>query len=169
MMLAWPHPTTRQVAWHEAGHVASLLLNDWPPVLVRVDNVPGEKLLGHLKVDWDNRDLNEASVRDLLDSVMQGPLSDGQPVHFDHDWPLDPDTWDDNRRDAQQIVLPDRVVEPRPRRIPDRRLPRGRERTPTPIQTMQVGVYTALVDREMLIQTELIELSKTVMSEHKET
>jgi len=91
----------REVAVHEAYHVASLLLDGLPPILARIDLWPGEEQAGVTKLDWEHNAPVPETLRKVLIAIMLGPMSDGDQSL--NDWPVDPTSWTDNRRDAEQI------------------------------------------------------------------
>jgi hypothetical protein len=75
----------RQVRVHEASHAAHLLLRDWPPAFVRVDQ-PNQRLIGSVRPDWTCRDIDADAMALLLGAVLQGPLADG--VKLLEPWPI---------------------------------------------------------------------------------
>jgi hypothetical protein len=96
-------PSARALAWHEAGHAAALCVVGWPPAWVRID-WPSDSLLGSVGPDWESRDPDERTMRELLVSVLQGPISDGE--RRISDWPILPEQWKaGNRRDAEQAAF----------------------------------------------------------------
>jgi hypothetical protein len=80
-------PSTREVAWHEAGHVAAQLCFGRLPREARVD-WPDERTLGRTAVDWASG-VDRDSADAVLISTLMGPLGDSTP-NWPPDWPIDP-------------------------------------------------------------------------------
>ena len=158
------HPTTRSICWHESGHATSLLLAGWRRWPSRRQPARAA-LVGRTVPDWERRAIDAPALRALLAAVLQGPLSDGQSVHFDHDWPLDAGTWEDNGADAEQIVFLVDLLGLRHtdylhavfRAVADGRRPEFR--------ALQAAVCRRLEDVELLVRSELIEIAAAVIGE----
>lgn len=148
-------PSTRSTCYHEAAHAASLILNGWPPKVVRVDMPRG--LLGSCKVDWDARDPSDTgTLRLALISVLCGPMSDGENVT---QWY--PDAWPENRDGQQAKYLSEElgldevawgfVCYKAARQCRDRHF-----------RTLQVAIAQRLEDVEIVGQAELIAMAKDI-------
>lgn len=97
-------PGLREVCMHEASHASSLIFSGMPPVLTRVDVWPGADLLGATRPDWDTHGADPPALREVLSSVLAGPILDAEP-ELDS-WPIRPDTWaDGNRKDGEQAAF----------------------------------------------------------------
>jgi hypothetical protein len=97
-------PTDRVRAVHESAHASAFILAGWPPAVVRTD-FP-DTLAGSCRPDWDARDINEQSMRDLLIALLQGPIIEGVPLTYDRiGWPLDVDHFEASgcAQDAAQL------------------------------------------------------------------
>ena len=97
-------PRTDSTVWHEASHAASLCLSGLVPVLVRCD-WPTQTQLGSVRFDWTAFEPSELVMREILVSLLQGPLAEGEVL--DHwDWPIDPDAvTPECRKDAEQAAF----------------------------------------------------------------
>jgi hypothetical protein len=94
---AWPG--SREVARHEAHHVAGLCLAGMVPKQVRTD-WPEADLAGLVSVDWgDGPDRDKA--KQVLVAILLGAMSEG--CEGWQDWPIDPERLPAAaRRDAEQ-------------------------------------------------------------------
>lgn len=95
-------PTGREIASHEAHHVAALLLAGLPPREVRID-WPTRNSVGATYVDWgDGPDREKA--RAVLRAILVGGMCNGFDG-WDH-WPIDPERVPVGaRRDAEQARM----------------------------------------------------------------
>ena len=93
------YPSGREVAQHEAHHVAGLCLAGMVPKQVRTD-WPGADLAGLVSVDWgDGPDRDKA--KHVLVAILVGAMTEGCAGW--QEWPIDPDRLPQAaRRDAEQ-------------------------------------------------------------------
>ena len=93
------YPSGREVARHEARHVAALCLAGMVPKQVRTD-WPGADLAGFVTVDWgDGPDRDKA--KHVLVAILLGAMTEG--CEGWQEWPIDPDRLPEAaRRDAEQ-------------------------------------------------------------------
>lgn len=93
----------REVAWHEASHVSSLLLDGLVPLVARLDLWPDEPQIGSVRIDWESLDLSDRRVlKAILVATLMGPIADAEPLLTLIEWPVDPDAWQEgSRRDAE--------------------------------------------------------------------
>ena len=93
------YPSGREVAQHEAHHVAALCLAGMVPTQVRTD-WPERDLAGLVTVDWgDGPDRDKA--KHVLVAILLGAMTEGCAGW--QEWPLDPDRLPEGaRRDAEQ-------------------------------------------------------------------
>lgn len=159
-------PSSRRVCSHEANHCSSLIMSGLMPLWVRVD-WPTDRLRGSVGLDWDSWPATPHTLRLLLIAALQGPASDGS---LNDDWPIEPTNWDDgSRQDAEQAALIashlafDRVDWHSAIYQAD-----GLRRD-FHYRTLAVTLTHELERVEVLLQPELIELSKTVIGERDET
>lgn len=98
-------PSTREVAWHEAYHAASLIVSGMTPLAVSVDVWSGapDGRIGNVKPDWHNHDFTPFTMREQLISVLLGAAADGEPQIDAACWPIDPEKWEPSHHaDAEQ-------------------------------------------------------------------
>lgn len=161
-------PRTDSTVWHEASHAASLCLSGLVPVLVRCD-WPTQTQLGSVRFDWTAFEPSELVMREILVSLLQGPLAEGEVL--DHwDWPIDPDAvTPECRKDAEQaafivgLLHLDRVDF---LQIAFKATQLGRDRT---FRRLLVAISNALEDKELLFKDELQQLTDAAIAEREET
>jgi hypothetical protein len=97
-------PSTRSTAWHEAAHAASLIMSGMTPAAVRVDQ-PAPDRLGSCQPNWEDHDLSPHNMRELVVSVILGPLNDGDITDLT-EWPPDFSRWSEHSEaDAGQLCF----------------------------------------------------------------
>jgi hypothetical protein len=158
-------PPDRAVAWHAAGHVSALVVLNWPPLVCRIDT-PSDTLAGSCRPDWERRDINPESMKDLLLATLAGPLVDGEAA-IDA-WPIDPPSWKEgNGRDAEQAAFIahwlgiDNRVDWGWIAFQARKITRQRR-----FRQLVVAISRALQDREILGRDEIMQIAKEVDSAH---
>lgn len=154
-------PCTREVCWHEASHCASLILSGLTPQLVRVD-WPTDQLLGAVRMDWENHDPTPDVMREVLISLLQGPIAEGGLFEAQTTWPIDPTTgWQEGTgRDVEQIqFIVDSLGLDRIDWLGIVNKAVSRARSPR-FRHLVVEIATALEHTELLFQHELIALTE---------
>jgi hypothetical protein len=151
-------PSTRSTCWHEAEHAASLCLAGMTPLVARVD-WPTETLAGAVTMDWERHDPTPDVLREVLVSVLLGPLSNGELVDR-WDWPVNVDTSDGEQvRFLVNLLRLDQVgflqIVFKAQRL-------GRDRT---FRRLLVDISNALEHKEVLLQPELQAMTDAVLSE----
>ena len=159
---------TDTTAWHEAGHAASLCLSGLTPLPVRSD-WPTQTLLGQVKFDWEAHEPTEDVMREVLVSVLQGPIAEGEVLEV-WDWPINPDAvTPECRRDAEQaafIVDLLHLDQVDFLQIAFKATQLGRDRT---FRRLLVAISSALEDKELLFKDELQQLTDAVIAEREDT
>ncbi len=92
-------PASREVARHEAHHVAGLCLAGMVPKQVRTD-LPEADLAGLVTVDWGDGPDHDKAQRVLV-AILVGAMTEGCAGW--QEWPIDPERLPEGaRRDAEQ-------------------------------------------------------------------
>jgi hypothetical protein len=97
----------RSIATHEASHVASLTVDNWPPIAVTANGWADEDTRGFVRLDWESRDIDDPrTLKTLLICTLLGPIADAEPCADITAWPIVPDDWaEDNEVDARLIAF----------------------------------------------------------------
>jgi hypothetical protein len=151
-------------AMHEAHHAAALCLAGFAPVWARIDR-PRQDLAGSVRPDWDRWGMDDHVLREHLIATLMGPLGEGQ-LKADPDvctWPLVIEEWpDDLHSDIDNAKhLCEALKYTQVDWLGAAYKAKVRART-QPFPRLVVAIARRLEEVELVLQDELIAISKTV-------
>jgi hypothetical protein len=164
-MVTEEYPTTRSVAWHEAHHASSLLVDNWPPLVASVyTHSPNgyDRTVGHVKLDWGVREPTDpANQRIALVAVLMGPISEADPEVDTVSWPIDPAEWisTSDGKTAQHIAEFLQLDQVRWGQFVHRANVRSRNQR---FRRLAVEVAQALERDEEIYQPQMIEIAERI-------